>query len=313
MGKKGGNSTDPRVGEAALRNAELGEDYLAWMQDQASVSNGWAEEDRSRYQTVFEPLQDQFIEEAQDYDTPERRAARAREAGGDVRKNAAMARDANSRAMARMGVDPRSGRAKEINSAASLREGLAVAGASNSTRRQVEAEGRNLRAQAVNLGSGFAVNPATSLGMASGAVSSGFNGAMQGNNQMAAILNQQQQQRNASSNSLWGRIGGLAGMGLSILSSKEVKEDKQPVRGVLDALNEIPVEEWSYKEGVADEGRHIGPYAEDFHAATGKGDGRSIPVADAIGVTMGAVQELSQKVDKVVQSLSSRGVVEAAT
>lgn len=61
----------------------------------------------------------------------------------------------------------------------------------------------------------------------------------------------------------------------------------------------MPVEQWKYKDGMGDGGEHIGPYAEDFQAATGKGDGATIPVVDAIGVTMKAVQELNQKVDKI--------------
>ena len=112
MGLYGGGSApapDPRVGEAALRSAQLGEDYLAWMQEQSDITNGWALEDRERYQTVFEPLQDAFIEEAQNYDSPERRASEARRASADVSQQAAAADAARSRSMARMGVDPRSG------------------------------------------------------------------------------------------------------------------------------------------------------------------------------------------------------------
>ena len=38
--------------------------------------------------------------------------------------------------------------------------------------------------------------------------------------------------------------------------------------------------------------------------ATGKGDGTSIPIVDAIGVTMKAVQELDQKVEKLGRGLA---------
>jgi hypothetical protein len=311
MGKKS-SGNDPRIGEAALKSAELGEDYLAWMKDQSKISNAWADEDRGRYKSVFEPLQDQFIEEAQAYDTAERRGTAAREAVADVKTQSLMAKDAAGREMARMGVDPRSGRAAATTGAMTLREGLAAAGAANSARKQVESEGRALKANAVNLGSGFAVNPATSLGMSSSAMSSGFNGAMSGQNQMASLLTQQQQMKNASADSLWGGIGSVAGMGLAIFSSKDFKEDKKPARGVLEALNKMPVEEWTYKAGAGDEGRHVGPYAEDFKDATGKGDGKTIPVVDAIGVTMGAVQELSAKVDKIAKAVKPRSVMEYA-
>lgn len=303
---------DPRIGEAALKSAELGGDYLAWMQDQAKISNNWAEKDRARYKGVFEPLQDNFIEEAQNYDTPAARAEAVRAAQADVSQAISTTNATTARNNARMGIDPSSGRAQAGQAAAGVGQSLALAGAANSARKQVESEGRSLRANAVNLGSGFAVNPATSLGLANSSGSSGFSGAMQGQQQMGNMLNTQYQQEMASynanqaaSSSLFGGLGSIAGLGLSMMmpSSKDVKENKKPARGVLEALKSMPVEQWKYKDGAGDGGEHIGAYAEDFQKATGKGDGKSIPVVDAIGVTMGAVQELSAKVDKLTSNM----------
>lgn len=308
MGFYGGGSApsqDPRIGEAAIRSAELGEDYLAWMQSQAEITNGWATEDRERYRTVFEPLQDAFIAEAQGYDTPERRAEEARRATADVAQQAAATDAARQRQMARMGVDPRSGAARATNREADMNVSLAKVGASNLAKDRVEAQGRALRADAVNLGSGFAVNPATSMSMANGASASGFNGAMAGQGQMGSLLNTDYQNRlsawsanNAQSAGLMGGLGSMAGMAIA-LSSKDYKEDKAPARSVLEAVKAMPVETWKYKDGIADGGHHIGPYAEDFHAATGLGDGRSIPLQDQMGLTLGAVQELAEKVEKL--------------
>lgn len=316
MGLYGGGSApsaDPEIGKAAMASAKLGKQYLGWMKDQAKISNQWADEDRSRYKSVFEPLQDDFIEEAQNYDSPERQQEASREAVADVRQNAALAQEASRRTLTRMGVDPRSGRFKANERRTAMDTGLASAGAANSARKQIEAEGRGLRAQAVNLGSGFAVNPATSLGMAGGAMSSGFKGAMQGQGQKGSLLNTQFQQQmqgwqanQQSSSSMMSGLGSLAGMAM-FMSSKDYKENKRPARGVLDALKEMPVEQWKYKDGIADGGEHIGPYAEDFQAATGKGDGKSIPVIDAVGMTMGAVKELAEKVDTISENMG-RGV-----
>lgn len=328
MGLYGGSAPAPdaRIGQAALKSAELGEDYLAWMKEQSEIANEWAAEDRDRYKSVYEPLQDQFIQEAQGYDTAERRSQKAREAVADVASQAALADDARQRELARLGVDPRSGRARASAKSADLQVGLAKAGASNTARRQVESEGRALRANAVNMGSGFAVNPATSLQIANNAGASGFQGAMRGHSQMGSLLNTQYQQQmqqwganQSSINSMMSGVGSIAGMAVA-MSSKEVKKDKAKARGVLDAVRKMPVEEWTYEDGVADGGRHIGPYAEDFKAATGKGDGKSIPLVDAIGVTMGAVQELADKVDQIANTghgkgkaqKRSRGVMEGA-
>ena len=41
----------------------------------------YARDDRHRYETVFRPVEDQFVERARTYDSPERQAAAAAEAG----------------------------------------------------------------------------------------------------------------------------------------------------------------------------------------------------------------------------------------
>ncbi len=150
-----------------------------------------------------------------------------------------------------------------------------------------------------------------------GIMSNGYSGAVGANNSAGSLLNNQygnqiagfqasQQAANSGAaglGSLVGTIGGLGlkAYGMGLFSSKDFKTDKHAVTGALEAVNKMPVEGWTYKDGIADGGSHIGPYAEDFQKATGKGDGKMIPVVDAIGVTMKAVQELSGKVDKLTQ------------
>ena len=145
-------------------------------------------------------------------------------------------------------------------------------------------------------------------------MSSGFQGAMSGYGNQANILNAQygnqlsawsakQQSDAAGFGGLMSGVGTMAGA--MMMSSRKLKEDKKPIPdGALDAMNSMPVQSWKYKDGVADGGYHIGPYAEDFQKATGKGDGTSIPIVDAIGVTMKAVQELDQKVEKLGRGLA---------
>ena len=64
----------------------------------------------------------------------------------------------------------------------------------------------------------------------------------------------------------------------------------------------MPVDKWRYKPGRGDGGEHVGPYAQDFAAATGQGDGKSIDMISAIGVTMGAIRDLDKKVDKMARA-----------
>lgn len=306
---------DPAIGQAALRTAELGEEYLRWMQDQSQITTGWAREDRERYQNVFQPIEDRMISDAMNFDTPERRAQAADEARGDVRQQSAIARQAQERNLAAMGVNPASGRFAAEDRRATAGEALASAGAGNMARRQVETMGEARRANAANMGRGFAVNPATSMGLSANMVGSGFQGAMGGHQARGNMLNDLHRSEMASwqaNQSMWGGIGqGLGSIigALPIFSSEDAKTDKKPTEGALDAVRGMRVEEWEYKEGMGDGGgqRHVGPYAEEFQQATGLGDGRSISVIDAIGVNMRATQELADKVDQLASQMGGKG------
>jgi len=94
----------------------------------------------------------------------------------------------------------------------------------------------------------------------------------------------------------------LAGT-LTESSDANLKENFQPVEGreVLDRLAAVPIRTWNFKEDKA-EVRHMGPVAQDFHAAFGlSGDARHIAPLDANGVALAAIQEL----DKSLKSKES--------
>lgn len=146
-----------------------------------------------------------------------------------------------------------------------------------------------------------------------GLMGQGFQGAMQGQAGMASTLNQQygnqlqawsanRQAAAQDSAGFWGGIGSMAGTaaGLYLASSKDAKTNKRPVEGsALAAIAGLPVEAWDYKPGMGDGGSHIGPYAEDFQAATGQGDGKTIPVQDMLGLHTKAIQELGALLENI--------------
>lgn len=318
MGLYGGSAPKPdaQMGEAAKMSAKTGQDMLAFMKQQAAITNGWAEDDRARDIDTYRPLQDQFIEDAQTWDSPARKAAKAAEAASDVSLAARLAQGQNDRQLMSMGVNPASGAAVAARRRASTDTALARAGAVNLSNRSVEAEGEAKRASAINMGSGLAVNPGTSMSLSNGAAQAGFSGAMSGHGQEASILNTDYQNRRqawadnqSGISGIMGAVGQLAGAygpSLLALSSKDAKTDKReiPDGEALGAIRKMPVERWRYKEGMGDEGEHVGPYAQDFQAATGKGDGQTIPLMEAISVTMKAVQDLDKKVDAGMKKAS---------
>lgn len=359
---KGGSSApdpDPKIGEAALKQAETGEQWLSFAKDAFAVSQdrqkeldalttrvteqqlglatdqaNWSREDRERYESVYRPIENKYIEEATNYASPERQAQAAAEAQSDVQSAAAGARAASERNNAAMGIDPRSGRAGGVQATSDMGIALAEAGAANNARTAVRDKGLALTADVANMGRGAtsaaAAGAAGSVGASgtalSGAqasnaqalaapsvVAQGFSGAMQGYGGQASTLNQQygiqsqnwqaQQQMAAQSASGFGSfLGGVAGL---FMSDENVKHDitELPEGTALQAVQEMPVSEWTYDQHVADGGRHVGPMAQDFAKATGKGDGKTIAFQDAIGITIGAVQDLSKKVDKLASAI----------
>lgn len=315
MGKSKAPAPDPNIGIAAMKSAELGERYLTFMQGQAGITNQWAEDDRARFKGVFEPLEDRMVADALDYASPERKAMAASEAVADVRQQTALGDQQRTRQMAAMGVNPASGRFAGEDRRAGTAADLAAAGAGNMARRQTEAMGDSKLANVVNMGRGMAVNPATSMGMSNSASGQGFQGAMSGYNQQGNLLTQQhnaEMKAWSANQQQMGAIGQGFGMVLGampFMSSKDSKTNKKKPMSVLDAVKDMPVEEWEYKKGMGDGGgkRHIGPYAEDFQRATGLGDGKSISVIDAVGVNLGAAQELAAKVEKLESKIDSMG------
>ena len=66
---------------------------------------------------------------------------------------------------------------------------------------------------------------------------------------------------------------------------------------VLARVLTLPLSRWQYRDSPA-EGVHLGPVAEDFHAAFGLGaDGRAISTVDADGIALAAIQGLNAKLE----------------
>lgn len=307
MGGSSAPKPDPKMGEAAVLSAQTGREMLDYMKGQGAITNAWAAEDRARFQDVFIPLQDQMIAEAQDWNSPERKQAKMASASADVALAARLGEGQSMRKAMAMGVNPASGAFQSAMGKTRMATDLAQAGAANLAGRQVEAEADAKKANAINLGMGLGVNPATSMGLSNGAAQAGFGGAMSGYGQAGDLYAKDYNARlnawQADQQGMMGfgqALGSVIGM-LPFTSTKEAKTDKTPLRDgeALGAIRGMPVEKWTYKPGMGDGQRHVGPYAEDFTKATGHGDGKTISPIDAIGIGLGAIRDLDRKVDQL--------------
>ena len=84
------------------------------------------------------------------------------------------------------------------------------------------------------------------------------------------------------------------------MSDRNLKRDIEPVdeQGVLESVARIPVSTWSYKNDDPSV-RHLGPMAQDFHAAFGLGStDRAYDPIDAHGVELAAIKALYERVRK---------------
>jgi hypothetical protein len=95
------------------------------------------------------------------------------------------------------------------------------------------------------------------------------------------------------------------------LSSRSAKEHFEPVdgAGVLARLAALPISTWNYI-GAGDGDRHLGPVAEDFHAAFGLGaSDHFVAPTDVAGVALASVKALQEEVrerDERIDQLEAR-------
>lgn len=294
------------------KNAAQADDYINYMK------------------STFRPIEQGLASEAATFDTEAKRDELAGKAASDVEQAAAVSDEAARRDAARFGVNPTDGAFAEQLAGTSLNKTILKVGAMNQARGAARAEGRALKFDVAGLGRGLpgagqtastvalnAGNSAVGVSNNAGANARADAGTMlQGYGTAAGAHNaagnlgtnvfdarmrgyQADAQREAG---MWGGLGTMAGMGAyAMLSTKSAKTKIAAVSPEKAAakIKTLPVDKWTYKKGAGDEGTHIGTYAEDFKEAFGVGDGKTINVIDAIGVTMAAVKGLAQKVERI--------------
>lgn len=93
-------------------------------------------------------------------------------------------------------------------------------------------------------------------------------------------------------------VGKVAGLALSFMfSSENYKDDHGKEGKLLDRLKNVRINRWNYK---GDKQEHVGPFSEEFNKEFGIKTERpdTISVIDYLGVTLGAVKELNEKMER---------------
>ena len=151
-------------------NKAVGDQVIDFALGQMDKQAAWADADRARYEDIYQPLEDQAAQRAQDYVTPERQEYEAGKAEADVAMQFEAARRAAQDKLEGFGVDPSQLRSGALDLQSRIAEAAAQSGAGNNARFRTEQYGDQLMANAINTGKGY---PAQTLGAAGAAGASG--------------------------------------------------------------------------------------------------------------------------------------------
>jgi hypothetical protein len=322
-----------RAGDEAIAVSQA---QRGLMDTQTRIANDYDQYNR----TTFRPLEQEIVERARNYDTPERRAEEARRATTDVEAMAGRQRYARMSEMASFGIAPDSMKAQSMNASADINNARIAAGAASGARRQVEATGAARMADAANMGRGLPSAQATAIQTANNAGNSavgssnaaltaqmsgtplmqtGFSTALQGNQIAGNLYGQQAQIQSGGGDNLAAMMGGVGGImrgfGAMGYSSKEFKTDKRDINEeeALAAVNETPVQATEYKPGMATiagrpEGQtHVGPYAEDVRMSMGEAaapGGKVVDFKQIAETNKKAIQALTAEVQALAQEVA---------
>ena len=192
----------PERAEANALAKEVSQAQLEQMREQTATSK----QARDDYNNTFRPLEQSLVKDAQEHDTPERRAAEAAAGSADVETQISAQRAVTAREMERAGVNPASGRSIALQGSMDLGAAKAKAGAANSAAKAVEQIGYARKMDAASLGRGIASSQGTSAALA----------MQQGQGAIAAsqgALAANQSGNNFMSNAYSSALSGLSGAG----------------------------------------------------------------------------------------------------
>ena len=331
------------------KQLEIGQAVAAQQQADSAKASNRADQQWSQYQTTFQPIEEKMAQEAMDYGSEADQERATGQAAADVSQQFQSQRAAAQRQLASMGVKPNSGAFMAQNRESDAAEAAARAAAMTGTRQAVKDKGVSLRAGAaafgrnqtntagqqvgLSTGTGSAATQSAGAGVGStlaagNSINAGYgaqigaaNSAVQANLGLGGLMNQsygiQAQQAGAGMAGLGSLIGtgiGAYAMSPKAFSSKGFKEDGEPVSSeeAVDAFKRIPVESWKYKDGIADGGRHVGPYAEDVQRELGDEvapGGKVIDLVSMSGAQTAAIKGLADKLEQqedTIEALTKR-------
>lgn len=154
--------------------------YLSSMIDNSNSATANAEKDRARYESIYQPMEDKFVGQAKDWNSPDRANQEAGAAQAEVANQFNAARKSALAGLESYGIDPSQTRYGALDLGTRVQQAAATAAAGTQSRRNTEATGLALEGEAINIGKGYPGNVAQSYGTATSAGSAGLSAANTG-------------------------------------------------------------------------------------------------------------------------------------
>jgi len=170
--------------KSAQYSYALGKEQLAWAKDEYAQNKGLVDQvvgsslrrqdindsaaiaDRDRYERIYQPLEDEAVNEARSYASPSRQEYEMGRASAEVASKVEGQRRAARQQLESFGLNPSDTRYAALDLGARVQGAAAQAGAANQARAQAEGVGRALRSEAVNVGRGYPGQVAGTYGTA---------------------------------------------------------------------------------------------------------------------------------------------------
>ena len=324
------------------KQLEIGQAVAAQQQADSAKASNRSDQQWGQYQTTFQPIEEKMAQEAMDYGSEADQERATGQAAADVSQQFQSQRAAAQRQLASMGVKPNSGTFMAQSRESDAAEAAARAAAMTGTRQAVKDKGVSLRAGAaafgrnqtntagqqvgLSTGTGSAATQSAGAGVGStlaagNSINAGYgaqidaaNSAVRANLGLGGLMNSAYGNQAQMYGSQMAGMGQLVGMGATMLSSKGFKEDGEPVDSgdAVEAFKNLDVDSWKYKDGIADGGRHVGPYAEDVQRELGDEvapGGKQIDMISMSGAQTAAIKGLAEKLDEqdeAIEALAAR-------
>lgn len=149
--------------------------YMDAMTQQTQDQTANAKTDRARYQNIYQPVEDNFVAQATNWNSPDRADQQAGMAKADVANSMGAARQASLSSLESYGIDPSQTRYGALDLSTRIQQASSQAAAGTQSRLNTEATGLALQGEAINIGKGYPGQVAQSYAGATQAGAAGIN------------------------------------------------------------------------------------------------------------------------------------------